>query len=257
MKRNRILGLIGILLLLGLFLWATESLGRDVEIANFSTHISGRSPEQITNLKLAMTRIDGKILKPADVFSFNDTVGERLRQWGYKGAPTIYEGQIVDTPGGGLCQLSSTIYNTALLSGMEIIERKPHLWVIHSVGPGRDAAILYNKIDLRFKNTHGFPVKIRTEIKGNFLIVRFLSSHELEKQYYIDVEPLQVYNASEIPNEIKTEPGRSLVPKPGKNGIKVKVRRITRIPGNPAATGMEIISIDTYKPVPGGIYTEN
>jgi vancomycin resistance protein YoaR len=257
LKRNRLIALAGILFLLGLFLWATVSLGREIEIANFSTNISGRTPDQIKNLKLALSRIDGKILKPADVFSFNEVVGERLLQWGYKGAPTIYEGQIVDTPGGGLCQLSSTIYNTALLSGMEIIERKPHLWVINSIGPGRDAAILYNKIDLRFKNTHGFPIKIKGEIKGSFLIIRFLSSYKLDRQYYIDVETLQVYNASNIPDSNKTEPDRSLIPSPGKNGAKVKVWRITRDPENKASVIREVISIDSYKPVPGGRHIDN
>lgn len=252
MRVKRILVLLGILIMLALFLWAICSINRKVEIANFTTTITGRSQEQIDNLNIALAKIDGKILRTGEVFSFNEVVGERLRKWGYKGAPTIYQGEIVNTPGGGLCQLTSTIYNAALLSDMEIIERKPHLWVINSVGPGRDAATLYEKIDLKFKNNLPYPIKIKGEMTNNRLVVRFYGSSKPDFKAYVDVEVLQVYPAPDMPAYPEEGNGKSPIPSKGKNGVKVKVFRT--IQKKDEQERREVVSIDTYKPVPGGTY---
>ena len=244
MPLKRTLILIGIIILLGLFLWATVNIGKEVEIANFATDVSRRNEEQIENIKIALVKIDGAILNTGDIFSFNELVGERLQKFGFKGAPTIYNGRVVDTPGGGICQLSSTIYNTALLSGMEIIERQPHLWTIHSVGPGRDAAVLYDKIDLKFKNTLPTPVKIKGEVTENRLIIRFFAPQKFNRSIKITTEILQVYH----PNTITVTGEKAETPSREKDGVKVKVLRITTEEGKPEAK--EVISIDTYKPVP-------
>jgi len=252
MRVKRILILIGILAVLTLFLWAISSINREFEIANFTTTITGRSKEQIENLKIALAKIDGKILRTGEVFSFNEEVGERLSKWGYKGAPTIYQGEIINTPGGGLCQLTSTLYNAALLANMEIIERKPHLWVIHSVGPGRDAAILYDKIDLKFKNNLPYPVEIKGKITNDRLVIRFYGSRKPDFRADVDVEILQIYHAPDMPPYPKNEEGRSFIPSKGKDGVKVKVFRTIQKKGKQEKR--EVISIDTYKPVPGGTY---
>ncbi len=244
MPLKRTLILIGIIILLGLFLWATVNVGKEVEIANFATDISRRNEEQIENMKIALVKIDGTILNTGDIFSFNELVGERLQKFGFKGAPTIFDGKVIDTPGGGICQLSSTIYNAALLSGMEIIERQPHLWVVRSVGPGRDAAVLYDKIDLKFKNTLPLTVKIKGEVTENRLIIRFFAPQKLNSSIKITTEILQVYKPPTInrPGENKEEPFQE------RDGVKVKVLRITKEEGKPEIK--EVISIDTYKPVP-------
>ncbi|MCD4785884.1 MAG: VanW family protein [Candidatus Eremiobacteraeota bacterium] len=255
MRVKRILVLLGILLALALFLWAIRYINREVEIANFTTTITGRSQDQIDNLNIALAKIDGKILRTGEVFSFNEVVGERLCKWGYKGAPTIYQGEIVNTPGGGLCQLTSTIYNVALLSDMEIIERKPHLWVINSVGPGRDAAILYDKIDLKFKNNLPYPVKIKGEMTNNRLVVRFCGSMKSDFKTFVDVEVIQVYPAPDMPPYPKDDNGKSPIPSNGKNGVKVKVFRTTQ--KESGHEKREVVSIDTYKPVPGGTYVND
>ena len=241
MPLKRVLILTGILVLFFLFLWATVNIGREVEIANFTTDVSKRSKEQVENINIAIAKIDETILNPGDIFSFNEIVGERLQKFGYKGAPTIYDGKIIDTPGGGLCQLSSTIYNTALLSGMEIVERQPHLWVINSTGPGRDAAVLYDKIDLKFKNNLPFPVKIKGEVTENLLIIRFYGTEKLEKEISIETEILQVYK-SPVDNTSK----RNTNINEGKDGVKVKVLRIIKEKGKHDMR--EVVSIDTYKP---------
>lgn len=244
MPLKRTLILIGIIILLGLFLWATVNIGKEVEIANFTTDISRRNEEQIENIKIALVKIDGTILNTGDIFSFNELVGERLQKLGFKGAPTIYNGRVVDTPGGGICQLSSTIYNSALLSGMEIIERQPHLWTVRSVGPGRDAAVLYDKIDLKFRNNLPLPVKIKGEVTENRLIIRFFAPQKLNRSIKITTEILQVYKAYTVTNTGEKIPEHSQE----RDGVKVKVLRITTEEGKPETK--EVISIDTYKPIP-------
>jgi len=245
MSRKKILIFLGVLALLILFSWAVINVCREVEIANFSTSISERTPEQIENIKIALAKIDGKILRPGEIFSFNEIVGERLKHLGFRGAPTIYQGTVIDTPGGGLCQLSSTIYNTALLSGMEIIERKPHLWVIRSVGPGRDAAIVYDRIDLKFKNNLPFSIRIKSEITETLLIIKFIASGELKYKVDLSVDILQVYRAPHHPRGTPDVPGK----RAGRDGVKVKVIRTFR--EKDGTEKEEVISIDSYKPVPG------
>lgn len=250
MPLRRLLIFILVLLLLALFLWAAVHITRQIEISNFTTSLEGRNDAQIENLQLACARIDGVVLKPGDIFSFNEVVGERLRRFGYKGAPTIYQGKVVETPGGGICQLSSTLYNAALLAGMEILERTPHLWTIDSVGPGRDAAILYDKIDLKFKNRRDYPVRITAEARQSRIIVRFLAPQKPPQEISIEVETLRTIPAPIYPHYPQTNPSTTPFPVKGRDGCKVKAYRIFKENGK--VVRRENLSTDTYQPVPGG-----
>jgi vancomycin resistance protein YoaR len=250
MKLRRALLLILSLVLLGLFLWAVDNINRNVEIASFATSTEERTPEQLENLKLAALRIDSYILKPGEIFSFNEVVGERLRRWGFQGAPTLYQGTVVSSPGGGICQLSSTIYNAALLSGMEIIERTPHLWTISSVGPGRDATVLYDKIDLKFRNNHDFPVRIHVDITERKIITRIKAPRKLEDEITVASEILQIYPAPRYPGYSggsSTETPQP--PQEGRDGYRVKVHRYYTKEGK--LMKKELVSVDKYEPVPG------
>jgi len=254
MSTRRLILFILSLLLLAVFLYAAVHIRHEVEIASFSTSIEDRTEDQISNLQLAASRIDGYVLKPGDVFSFNEVVGERLQSWGYKGAPTIYHGRMIYTPGGGLCQLSSTLYNGALLAGFEIIERTPHVWTINSVGPGRDAAILYSgkaSLDLKFRNNYNFPAKLSVEIREKKIILRVLAAEKPDYDIYIDVNVLQVFPAPRYPNFPRGQDERSTSTPKGKDGFKVKVYRV--FSKNGKIVKRETISVDRYEPVPGGL----
>ncbi len=244
MPIRRLFLLLAVLLLLGVFLWAAVNINREVEISVFTTSLEGRTKDQIDNLQLASNKIDGVVINPGEIFSFNDIVGPRLARWGYKGAPTIYQRRLINTPGGGLCQMVSTLYNAALLAGMDIIERTPHLWVVDSVGPGRDATILYDKIDLKFRNNYDFPVKVRSSIESKQLVIRFLAPQKLKDKIYIKVDVLQVYPPPRYPsyNEVTGK---------GKYGYKVRVYRIFKRNGK--IVKKELISVDRYEPVPGKV----
>ena len=104
------------------------------------------------NIKLAGTAVNGTMLAPGETFSFNGRTGERTIAKGYVDGPAISNNQIVDAPGGGVCQVSSTIYNAALLSGLEIVERHNHTWPVSYVPPGFDATVAWDSKDLRIRN---------------------------------------------------------------------------------------------------------
>lgn len=158
------------------------------EVANYSTALAGRDENQRKNISLGAKKLDGLILSPGEVFSFNASVGKRLRQTGYRDAPAILNGGVFESPGGGLCQLSSTLYNAALLADLKIVERHPHLFRVRSVPPGRDAAVLYDTCDLKFRNPFPTPIRIQAGLSGERLLVKILAARRLKENVEITVE---------------------------------------------------------------------
>jgi vancomycin resistance protein VanW len=160
------------------------------EVSNYSTALAGRDEAQRKNIGLGSEKLDGLILSPGEVFSFNISVGKRLRRTGYRDAPAILNGGVFESPGGGLCQLSSTLYNVALLAGLEIIERHPHLFRVRSVPPGRDAAVLYDTCDLKFRNSFPGAIKITAGISGERLLVKIMAARRPKESVEIAVEKI-------------------------------------------------------------------
>ena len=142
----------------------------------FSTSLVNRSPAQCGNSARAALDLNGIIVSPGAVFSFNDNVGARDTMKGYRPAPMINDrGGLSDIPGGGICQLATTIYNAALEAGLEIVERYPHSRSVSYVPPGRDATILSWRKDLKLRNPHSFPLLLRVEVAENRLTAGFWS----------------------------------------------------------------------------------
>jgi vancomycin resistance protein YoaR len=131
------------------------------------------SYEQQNNLYQAAQKVDGVILKPGQVFSFNSTVGPRTGKFGYQPAPSFLGGDTPNTLGGGICLLSSCLYQSALTAGLKIVERVPHLRTMKTVPPGFDATVWYGRADLRFENTTDSPIEIRAFTTQSQLKVEF------------------------------------------------------------------------------------
>ena len=112
------------------------------------------------NIRLASAKLNGTILSPGAGFSFNDTVGPRTEDGGYKTAHAYSGGKVIDDVGGGICQVSTTLFNAAVKSGMEIDERNYHMFTVGYVPLGMDAAVSYDSVDLKFTNTSIWPVRI-------------------------------------------------------------------------------------------------
>ncbi len=146
------------------------------ELAKRSISLSSYSREHRQNFNSALSSLDGAVIKPHSTFSFNNRLGDRTTANGYVPAASYYGGQSVASNGGGICLISSTLYQLALLSGMEVLERTPHVETVASVPPGLDATVWYGIHDLKLKNPYDYPLEIATSIDstGNQATIKIL-----------------------------------------------------------------------------------
>ncbi|MBP1751354.1 MAG: VanW family protein [Geobacteraceae bacterium] len=153
----------------------------------FSTSLVGRSAAQMHNADFAAAVLDGTVIPPGCIFSFNDLVGSRDRGNGYIPAPIINGlGTLQDIPGGGICQLASTIYNAGLYAGMEIVERHPHSRAVSYVPPGRDATIATWRKDLKLRNPHRTSLILRISMKNRRMTASFWST--ADKGFKVEIK---------------------------------------------------------------------
>lgn len=138
-------------------------------LVRFTTYFDPSQINRTENIRLAAQAIDKKLLAPDEIFSFNQTVGERTAEAGYKEALVIEENAFTPGLGGGICQVSSTLYNAVLTGQLQVIERHSHSLPITYVAPGRDATVSYPVLDLKFKNTSEGYLLIRSSVQGNSL----------------------------------------------------------------------------------------
>jgi len=211
--------------------------------SGFSTSLANRSTEQRRNAVIAGQALDTAILPPGGVFSFNELVGARDRDKGFVPAPHLNSsGTLDETPGGGICQLASTIYNAGLLAGLEIVERHPHSRAVAHVPPGRDATISSWRKDLKMRNPFPHPLMLRITSDDNRLTASFRSV--VAKGFQVEVRSRQ------IPLEPETVAGRSAgTRQPGACGFSTQTRRIIRKNG---VETNELVSEDVY-PAPSRI----
>ena len=140
-------------------------------LSTFKTTYSTRDRDRTTNLTLAANKINGTVVMPGETFSYNTVVGERTIAAGYKEAPIYVSGQVVDGLGGGICQITSTLYNAVVFANLEIVERSNHQFVPSYVSASRDATVVYGSIDFKFKNNRNYPIKLVCSVSGG--VARF------------------------------------------------------------------------------------
>ncbi len=136
-----------------------------------------------TNLALACEAINGLVLLPGETFSYNETLGERTEEAGYKEAPSYVGGLTVDTLGGGICQISSTLYYSLLFADLEIVERHNHGYVSDYIDKGMDATVTWEGADLRFTNSTNYPIRIEAHRADGFVNVQIVGTDE--RDYYV------------------------------------------------------------------------
>ena len=142
------------------------------QLSSFSTNYSTRDADRTTNLRLAANKVNGTVLMPGETFSYNKVVGRRTYAAGFKDAAVYENGQVVDGIGGGICQISSTIYNAAIYANLDIVTRSNHQFVPSYVTASRDATVVYGSIDFQFKNNRNYPIKIMCSVSGGVATVR-------------------------------------------------------------------------------------
>jgi vancomycin resistance protein YoaR len=157
-------------------------------IASFTTSIAEQDDNVKTNIMIACKRLDGVIIPPKSTFSFNDTVGEGTSRNGYMMGRVLYRDKTVMEPGGGLCQVSSTLFNALMLAGCAIKERHRHFQPVSYVPLGLDATIKYGKKDLKIKNPYDFSIRIEMKTTDKSLITKVLSEKSLTNTYEMVTE---------------------------------------------------------------------
>jgi len=228
----------------GALLFAQQSPPREAVIAAYTTSFENRSAGQVENALLAARALDGAVVPPGGTFSFNHRVGPWTADRGYRRAPVSYDGELVLATGGGVCQLSTTLYGAALLGGMEIIERHRHFWPVNYARPGLDAAVAHPDVNLRFRNPLQAPVRIRARRNGDRLIVE-LASTASAGAYSVETEQLAVHAPSlTVLREPRLEPGHVLRATRGQPGREVAVYRVHALPNG--TSERTLISRDSY-----------
>lgn len=142
--------------------------------------------DRTTNLILACEQIDGTILKPGAEFSFNEVVGQRTREKGYREAGVYVGRDTTNQLGGGICQVASTLYYCSLYADLEIVERAQHTFEVDYVPEGLDATIYWGSFDYKFKNNTAYPIRIDASVHDGYVDVSFLGTDT--KDYYIEME---------------------------------------------------------------------
>ena len=146
--------------------------GINAILATYSTDLNPGKKGRTTNVKLASRTIDGTVLKPNETFSLNDTVGERTPQRGYKKAIIFANRQLKTDYGGGVSQVTGTLFNAALEAGLPIVTYRVHTRPVNYIPRGRDATVSWGNFDMKFKNNTGAPIYISYNLHGNELTAR-------------------------------------------------------------------------------------
>ena len=223
----------------------------DVIISEFFTEFDYSNKSRVENLKVASEAIDNIIIKPDQKFSFNDFVGERTYKKGYKDAGVVVNGQIVDGIAGGICQVTSTFYNSALLAGIDIVKRYPHSiydpeWAY--TDRGLDSAVAYPYKDIIIKNNRNDNIMIDIEFIGNRLYCRLYANSkkdfEIElvtgKPHFIKFSTKTIYSD-------KLSKGTRKIVNPGIDGSIIESFRIFKYADG--REKKEFLARDTYRKV--------
>lgn len=217
-------------------------------LSSYSTSFASSSSNRATNVSLATNKINGKVLMPGEVFSFNGTVGKRTPQAGFKVAGVYMNGQVATDYGGGICQVSSTLYNAVLRANLEIVDRSNHMFEVGYVPIGTDATVSWGAPDFKFKNSRSYPIKIVTSSSNRKCVVKFYGLKESEEY---DIEIVS-YRTGSVPyrttytTDSSLAAGQQKVIQRGSNGAKSVAYRIRKKNGQ--VISKELLSKDTYDP---------
>lgn len=187
-------------------------------IAKFSTYYGDSKQNRKDNVALAARKIDGTVLYPEDEFSFNDVVGMRTVENGFKSAYIIKDGEFVEGVGGGVCQVSSTLYNCALLANLAITSVRAHSLPVSYVAPSFDAMVS-SASDLRFVNTLSAPVTIKMSTDGKYLKAEIYGVEScVIRRRSQTIESLPFETEYRIDESLK--PDEEVIDTYGKNGLR-------------------------------------
>ena len=227
----------------------TRDIGTEASpdlLATFSTKYQASNVNRTTNLRLAANKINGTVLLPGEEFSYNKTVGERTIAAGFKEAPVFNAGKVENGLGGGICQISSTLYDAVVMADLDVTVRRNHQFVTSYVSGGKDATVVWGSQDFKFKNSRKYPIRITATVQGGIATVQIWGVRE-EVEYDITIETkktatipytTQYVQVTDLPT------GQQKVIQSGNNGSKYEAYKVKRLNGKVVST--TLLSKDTY-----------
>ena len=229
-----------------------EDLGEEAfpnKLATYTTRYDPSNKNRSNNIAISSEKIDGTIIMPGEVFSYNQIVGERTIAAGYKEAGAYAGGKVVQDVGGGICQTSSTLYNAALLANLEITDRSNHQFLTSYVSAGRDATVSWGGIDFQFKNTRSYPIKIEASAKNGVCTMSIYGIKE-ETEYEVVIQSVvlsYIPYTTKYENDPTLEEGKEVVEQSGYTGCTSEAYRILKLNGE--VVSKTLLSKDTYDPM--------
>lgn len=229
----------------------TNEIGTEAfpdKLATYSTSYASSNANRSTNIALAASKINGTVLMPGEEFSFNGTVGKRTAANGFKTATVYSNGQVTTDYGGGICQVSSTLYNTVLKANLEITNRVNHTFTVGYVPIGLDATVSWGSPDFKFKNNRSYPIKIVATTSNKRLTI---SVFGLKEDVEYEVE-LVSYKTGTIPystvytTDSSLGKGKTKVVQSGSNGATSVAYKILKLNGKEVSR--TLLSKDRYSP---------
>ncbi|WZL71791.1 VanW family protein [Clostridiaceae bacterium 35-E11] len=213
----------------------------------YVTTFNAGNQSRTHNIILAAREMNGTVLMPGEIFSFNKIVGPRTKDRGYQDAPVIFKGELVEGLGGGVCQASSTLYNAVLLSNLKVVERIKHTIPSSYVPKGQDATVSYGVLDFKFENSSPRPIYVESYVHKNRMTVKLYGQRLDNKVVKVHSQENEVIKR---PIEIKYDDqllqGEERIEQKGRDGYKVTTYKL--IYENNVLVKKERISSDYYKP---------
>lgn len=226
-----------------------EVSGRHYKTLSVYTTNTTSSSARNNNIDLSAKALNGTVIKPGEEFSFNKTVGQRTKAKGYKAATAYSDGEVVQEIGGGVCQLSSTLYNTAVMAGLEITKRISHTFEPSYVTPGQDATVSWGGPDFCFRNNSDTPIGIRASYADRKLTISIYGIPILEDGVAYSLKSKKITDTGiPAPTYIEDqtlEPGAEVTKKSGSRGSKWETRLV--ITKNDEVISSEIDHTSSYK----------
>ena len=215
-------------------------------LASYTTSFGVKDTNRVFNVTLAANKLDGAFVRPSGIFSYNQQIGERTTAAGYKQAPAYIGDELVPDVGGGICQVSTTLYNAVLLADQAIIERSTHIHPVSYAPLGQDATVADGVLDFKFKNMLRYPIYIRSFIHGNQLTIEIYGKHTSDMpEIEITADNAKVIEPKTIVKQDGNLPlGQQKIEKEGQKGYEISTYRI-RSRGNQVIS-KELLGNDEY-----------
>jgi vancomycin resistance protein YoaR len=225
-----------------------ESMGVNGLLASYTTRFDPAKVSRSYNVSVAAQAFDELLIRPGHEVSFNRVVGPRSSEAGYKNAPVIINNEFVDGLGGGVCQVSTTLYNAVLLANLEVVERTNHSLPVSYVPVGRDATVVYDALDFKFRNNTESYLYIKSFVYGGQITFKIYGNTAYKRDVSInswvtgEIEPKVIYE-----NDPNLPKGEQVVKQEGAKGFRVSAERVVRLNG--VVKKREALPASDYSPV--------